>query len=230
MLPLACVALAALNAKAARAATDWENVNARATRTEPDPTRLPAPGTYTLPRIFTAPEGYVLLPDGRTHRLHTLLAGKLSVLSFIYSYCRDPIGCPLAWRTLDHVYAQLRRDRALARQAQLISLSFDPTNDTPAQMSALGGARARDPTVRWRFLTTASVARLMPLLDGFGQDVTVETDARGRPTRTLNHLLKIFLIDADRAVREIYSVATLAPEAIVNDLRTLQIESSRASE
>ena len=78
-------------------------------------------------------------------------------------------------------------------------------------MALYGHAFASDRRVRWQFLTTASVAKLMPLLDGLGQDVTVETDARGRPTRALNHLLKVFLIDARLSVREIYSVATLDP-------------------
>jgi cytochrome oxidase Cu insertion factor (SCO1/SenC/PrrC family) len=91
-------------------------------------------------------------------------------------------------------------------------------------MALYGGERARDERVRWRFLTTASVSRLLPLLSGFGQDVTVETDAQGRATRTLNHLLKIFLVDAQMQVREVYSVATLAPVAIVNDLHTLRLE------
>jgi protein SCO1/2 len=92
-------------------------------------------------------------------------------------------------------------------------------------MRILGGSRVDNSRVRWWFLTTASVARLMPLLEGFGQDVSVESDANGRPTRTLNHLLKLFLVDAARDVREIYSVGTLSPQAIVNDLRTLAGES-----
>jgi hypothetical protein len=64
----------------------------------------------------------------------------------------------------------------------------------------------------------------MPLLEGVGQDVSVEVDAQGRPTRTLNHMLKLFLVDARLQVREIYSVATLDAQALLNDLRTLQIE------
>lgn len=218
-------ALALLLAGAGRgapAATDA--ATPRGARQPVDASRLPAPGSYTLARIQRAPDGEVLGPDGRAQRLHRLLAGRLSVLSFMYTYCRDPEGCPLAWAALEAVHGALQRDPALAARAQLLSLSFDPTNDTPAQMALYGGDRIRDPRVRWHFLTTASVARLLPLLDGFGQDVSVETDARGRPTRTLNHLLKIFLVDADLQVREIYSVATLAPQAIVNDLRTLALE------
>ena len=33
--------------------------------------------------------------------------------------------------------------------------------------------------------------------------------------------MKVFCVDHKRQVREVYSVATLAPQAIVNDLRTL---------
>jgi len=198
-----------------------------AARIEPDVSRLPAPGSYRLPRLFAAPDGEVLDPQGRRLRLSQVLAGRLSVVSFIYTYCRDPVGCPLAWRALDDVHAALLRDAALARQAQLVTISFDPSNDTPQQMRQFGGERIDDPRVRWWFLTTASVPRLLPLLEGFGQDVSVEVDARGRPTRTLNHLLKIFTVDARRQVREVYSVATLAPQAIVNDLRTLAMEATQ---
>ena len=190
----------------------------------PDVSRLPAPGSYDLPRLFAAPEGDVLLPDGRTMKLGRILAGRLSVVSFIYSYCRDPQGCPLAWQALDSVRKALLADPALARRAQLVTISFDPTNDTPEQMRLLGGPRIDDPRVRWWYLTTASVPHLLPLLDGFGQDVSVEHDDQGRPTRTLNHLLKLFTVDSARQVREIYSVATLAPEAIINDLRTLMLD------
>ncbi|EHR68965.1 uncharacterized protein SCO1/SenC/PrrC [Burkholderiales bacterium JOSHI_001] len=185
---------------------------------------LPAPGSYTLPRLGRAPDGEVLDHRGRAHRLHTLLGGRITVLSFMYTYCRDPEGCPLAWAAMDGLHALLAAEPALAARAQLVSLSFDPHNDTPQQMALFGGQRARLAPVRWHFLTTASVPWLLPLLNGFGQDVTVETDARGQPTRTLNHLLKLFLVDARRTVREVYGVATLSQQALHNDLRTLAME------
>lgn len=207
-----------------RAATDAVLPRPAGARPPVDVARLPPPGSYTLPRLQRAPDGEVLTTDARPHRLHQLLGGRLTVLSFMYSYCRDPEGCPLAWRAMESVHDELLRDTALASRSQLISLSFDPTNDTPQQLALFGGNRMKDPRARWLFLTTASVPKLLPLLAGFGQDVSVELDAAGRPTRTLNHLLKLFLVDASLQVREIYSVATLAPEAIVNDLRTLQHE------
>ena len=219
--PLALAVGAALGhaSGAARAATD-----AGATvRAVIDPARLPAPGSYRLPRIMAAPDGEVLLPTGQPARLHRVLRGSLSVVSFIYSYCRDPEGCPRAWAVLETVRAELLRDAALAARAQLVSLSFDPSHDTPEQMRLIGADRMRDTRLRWRFLTTASVPALLPLLRGFGQDVSIDLDAKGRPVRTLNHLLKVFLVDEAMQVREIYSVATLDPQAVVNDLRTLQM-------
>jgi protein SCO1 len=186
--------------------------------------RLPAPGSYTLPRIQRGPDGEVLQSDGRALRLHTALRGKISVLGFMYTYCRDPVGCPLAYRIMVATRDALMRDASLAAQSQLISLSFDPTNDTPEQMRMYGHGQADPARVRWRFLTTASVPKLLPLLEGLGQDVSVETDAHGKPTRTLNHLLKVFLIDPQLWVREIYSVATLDVAALVNDMKTVALE------
>ncbi len=224
----AALALWALGAQT-RAANDTRAGLAQVAQvSQVDVSRLPTPGSYELRRVMRAPDGEVLASSGRPLRLHTALRERLTVLSFMYTYCRDPIGCPRAWQAMEMVHTELKRDTALARRAQLISLSFDPTNDTPEQMRMYGGERLRDGQVRWHFLTTASVPALLPLLRAFGQDVTVETDAKGRATRTLNHMLKLFLIDEALQVREIYSVATLEPQAILNDLRTLQMESARA--
>jgi cytochrome oxidase Cu insertion factor (SCO1/SenC/PrrC family) len=214
------LALPALMAPAARAAGDAAPVPGGP---RVDVQRLPAPGSYTLPRIQRCPDGDVLQSDGRAARLHALLRGRISVLGFMYTYCRDPVGCPLAYRIMVATRDALMADAALAARTQLVSLSFDPTNDTPEQMARYGHGQADPQRVRWQFLTTASVPKLLPLLEGFGQDVSIETDGRGRPTRTLNHLLKVFLIDPQLWVREIYSVATLDASALVNDMRTVRL-------
>jgi len=68
------------------------------------------------------------------------------------------------------------------------------------------------------------MSELVPLLDDFGQDVRVENDGRGRPMRTINHMLKLFLIDRHGIVREIYALDYLHPAMMVNDIETLLIE------
>jgi hypothetical protein len=72
-------------------------------------------------------------------------------------------------------------------------------------------------------LTTEGPRTLVPLLDGFGQDVRVELDTHGRPAGPLAHVLKVFLLDESAAVREIYTTAYLYPEVIMNDIKTLRL-------
>lgn len=221
--------LAALLAMAAgdAAAAQVEPGKALVTRPRQDFVAPPA-GSYKLPPIQNAVDGWVLDGDWVPRRLSNYTRGRLTLLSFVYTYCTDPIGCPLAYQTFVELRERVRAEPLLAGRVRFVSLSFDPTNDTPAQMRAYGGDFARDRELPWAFLTTYSVRFLKPILDGFGQDVEVEVGADGRPTRTLTHLLKVFLIDERGRVREIYSAAFLQPEVMLNDLRTLALEGGAA--
>lgn len=122
--------------------------------------------------MVAARDGTVLSSQGHAQRLHSVLGGGLRVMSFMYTYCRDAEGCPLARAAMEGLHPALLREPDLATASQLVSLSFDPTNDTPHQMRMHGGERIGDPRLAWRFITTASVSALMPLLRGLGQDVT----------------------------------------------------------
>jgi protein SCO1 len=184
----------------------------------------PAPGSYALPPIQPAADGWVLERNWLPRPLSRYTHGALTLLSFVYTYCADPIGCPLAYKTFDTVKRRVLADPALRGQVRLVSLSFDPVNDTPDAMRAYGGENARSADLPWHFLTTYSTRFLKPILDGFGQDVEIELDAKGAPTRARAHLLKVFLLDRDGQVREIYSTAFLHPDVILNDIRTLALE------
>lgn len=189
----------------------------------------PAPATYALPVIQDAANGWVLEGNWLPRRLSGYTHGAITLLSFIYTYCTDPIGCPLAYATFDTVKRQVLADATLRGRVRLVSLSFDPTNDTPKTMQAYGGANARDKRLPWFFLTTYSTTFLAPILDDFGQDVEIELDASGAPTRARAHMLKVFLLDARGRVREIYSAAFLQPQVIVNDIKTLALEAGGES-
>jgi cytochrome oxidase Cu insertion factor (SCO1/SenC/PrrC family) len=190
----------------------------------------PAPGSYALPPIQPAADGWVLEGNRLPRRLSSYTHGALTLLSFIYTYCTDPIGCPLAYATFDTIKRRALADPALRGQVRLVNLSFDPLNDTPEAMRAYGGEHARSTELPWHFLTTYSTKFLKPILDDFGQDVEIELDANGAPTRARAHMLKVFLLDRQGQVREIYSAAFLHPEVILNDLRTLVLESARKSQ
>ena len=187
----------------------------------------PEPGSYVLQRIQRAPDAVLLGSDARPRALAPLVTGKITLLSFFYTYCSDAWGCPFAYTTLSGLRETLLRDPALAQRVRFVNISFDPTNDTPPQLRAYAGALAQDPRFEWRFLTAASMRTLLPLLDSFGQDVSIDNDSAGRPTRTRYHMLKMFLIDPQGDVREIYALDFLHPQVMLGDIRTLAMESVR---
>jgi len=186
----------------------------------------PVAGTYELQRIMAATHGQVLDIDRSTHDLSEFTGGKVTLLSFIYSSCADASGCPYAYMVFHQMQTRLERDPRLAGQVRLVSLSFDPKRDTPEVLALYAGdnAKAGRP-VEWKFLTTGSVRELLPILDGFGQDVFLDMDpATGQHRGTYSHVLKIFLIDRTRTVREVYTTAYLMPDMVYNDILTLLLE------
>lgn len=186
----------------------------------------PAAGSYRLHHIMRAPDGKVLDSDGAAYRLSHFTRGKVTLFSFIYTYCTDAKGCPLAYETLHALKQTIERDATLRDKVRFVSMSFDPRNDTPETMRLYGGSELRDRRgLRWHFLTTRSGADLAPMLDGFGQDVAVAAEQpAGTRVPVLSHMLKVYLIDAAGSVREIYSTSFLHPDLLLADIRTLLME------
>jgi len=156
-------------------------------------------------------------------RLKNYTKGKITLLSLMFTACSDEKGCPLAFFTIDTIKRNLEQTHATDGQVQLISLSFDPEHDTPEVMRAYGGKHVKGGSpVSWHFLTTASRSDVAPILDGFGQDVS--KPASGGSDREMVHVLKLFLVDKQGWVREIYTTSYLVPQVVVNDIKTLLLE------
>ena len=186
---------------------------------------LPAPGTYRLERIMHAPEGRVLESDGSTHRMSEFTTGKVTLFSFIYTYCTDARGCPLAYATMHSLKQSIIADPGLRGKVRFVSMSFDPEYDTPEAMRSYGGEDGRDKRgLLWHFLTCRSGQDLAPLLDGFGQDAQLALRPAGQRAPVYSHVLKVYLLDRHGFVREIYSTSYLNPDVLLNDIRTLVME------
>ncbi len=188
---------------------------------------LPAPGSYQLPAIRPAADGEVLDEQGQTESLHQLLRGKYTLLSFIYSNCQDTNGCPLSSYVLYKIKAALQDQPELADKLQLVSLSFDPERDTPEVMRLYAkNYQYAGPKGVWRFLTTASEQALAPILSDYRQDIQREIAINGKPGTEYAHILRVFLIDPELQIRNIYSVSFLHPDLLLTDVRTLLLEDS----
>lgn len=186
----------------------------------------PAPGSYKLERIQKATEGAVLDVDGKRRRLSEFTQDRVTLLAFMYSSCADPNGCPYALTVMHMVKDELEKLPETRGRVRFVSLSFDPVRDTPQTLALYGnGSNGAGQHLAWDFLTTRSRRELLPILDGFGQDVGVDIDkATGKPVGTYSHVLKVFLIDRKRMVREIYTTDFLLPAMVLNDIKTLLIE------
>src|SRR5262249_42344126 len=155
-------------------------------------------------------------------------SGRPPLPGFISPWCADGRGCPLASQVFPPGRHRVADDAARGDRVRLVSLSFDPARDTPAVMRHYAAGAAPN-GVEWAFLTTERPRSLVPLLDGFGQDVRLELDAHGRPAGPLAHVLKVFLLDERAIAREIYTPAYLSPEVIMNDIKPLRLEDGRAA-
>ena len=184
----------------------------------------PRPGTYRLQKIQPAADATLLDPSGRLVQLAAETTGKITLLTFFYTYCADPIGCPLAYRSLLDVRAGVGRVAGLEQRVRFLSVSLDPTIDTPAAIGNYRDMVSQDSALEWDVLTARSVRDLLPVLEDFGQDASVEQAADGSARRTVHHMLKMFLIDHTGMVREIYTLAFLQPAVILNDIQTLYLE------
>ncbi len=191
--------------------------------------RLPRPGSYALPPLGGAPDGEVVDAIDQPRRLHDVFGGKIVLLSFVYSRCSDVNGCPLSSFVFYQLKSAMRRDSLLAQRLQLVSLSFDPGYDTPEVMKLYAANfRYAGQGGDWTFLTTRSEQELAPILAGYNQDVQRQLDHGGHQQDDFSHILRVFLIDGRARIRNIYSVAFLHADLLLNDVRTLLLEEDRA--
>lgn len=185
----------------------------------------PEPGSYRLPPIRSAADAEVLLDTGERVRLHEVFGDdQLVFLSFIYTVCPDGDGCPLASFVLQRIHRQLQRSSDLAGRIRLVSLSFDPETDSPAVMREYARQFDAQDSEDWVFLTGESIAALQPLLDAYGQAVGRIHDQQGRYTGHIAHVLRVYLIDSRKRIRNIYNVSFLHPDILLADARTLLLE------
>lgn len=179
----------------------------------------PPPGSYVLHRIRRMPDAVLLDTRGRRVRLSQVTRGHVAFVTFAYTRCSDPQGCPLLLDRLFAVHEATRRDPELARDLVIVTISLDPAYDTPELLRAT--EESVDPGgAPWRWLTEESADALAPLLEAFGQPVL-------RTPGHIYHLLRVFLVDREGWIREIYGLGFLDPRVLVNDVRTLLLEEGR---
>jgi len=131
---------------------DWlENVKVIAHAAQPpaaaaNAMHMPSPGEEVPDFAFTN-------QDGKRISLHQF-RGKTLVVTFIYTRCPFPDFCPRMSSNFAEIYKQLGSNASL-ENTELLSVSFDPTHDTPKVLRDYGFsvAHTHDAALfhRWEF-------------------------------------------------------------------------------
>ncbi|GAA4832794.1 SCO family protein [Paenibacillus vulneris] len=165
--------------------------------------------------IKKAPDFKLENIDGKQVGL-TDLEGKSKLVYFFFSTCPDV--CPPTTYSLSKVQDELIKKGVFGDKTAIVSISFDPTKDTIAQLKEFSGRYHADPK-GWYFLR-GDEAATMDLANKFG--VMVVKDQQGNFT----HNNVILLVDKKGDLRTYYNGndADLNIDRIVQDMITLSKE------
>jgi protein SCO1/2 len=156
--------------------------------------------------------------DGREIHLGQF-RGKALLITFIYTRCPLPNFCPLVTHNFAVIHRQLSADPSLYARTQLLCVSFDPENDTPARLRAYGaqylGSDSRQAFSHWEF-ATASRQEIDKMALYFDVGITRGSDG------SITHTLSTTLIGPDGRVAQFYPDNDWTPQRVLADVEHLE--------
>jgi protein SCO1/2 len=123
-------------------------------------------------------------------------AGQTSFVALVYVRCRTV--CLTSAAVQSWLQGEIR-SRDLGGRARLLTLSFDPANDTPDVLAAHARRLDADQDL-WRFATVRTTADLRAMLDLFG--VVVLPDGLGG----YSHNAALFMVSEDGRLSRAYDI------------------------
>jgi protein SCO1/2 len=133
-------------------------------------------------------------------------------MTFIYTRCPMPTFCPLMDRHFVAIQDTLKTDPAL-KNVHLVSISFDPTTDTPPVLKAHAETLGADPDY-WTFLTGDRDE-----IDRFAMRFGVTLTRNPADPLDIAHNLRTAIVDANGQLTKTYTGNEWTPEQILSDLR-----------
>jgi protein SCO1/2 len=173
----------------------------------------PSPRIDLLNAGDAVPDASFVDQDGRRRRFSGF-RGSAVVLTFVYTRCPLPAFCPLMDRHFAAMQPQLAAD-PLLKKVHLVTVSFDPANDTPAVLKKHAQELGAD-LARWTFLTGARDD-----IDRFAARFGVAVTRAPNDARDITHNLRTVIIDSMGRVVRVYTGNDWTPEQILTELKTV---------
>ncbi len=143
--------------------------------------------------------------------------GKVVVMTFIYTRCPLADFCPRMSHNFTEMDKTLQSDPALYKATHLLSVSFDPTYDTPNVLRSYGAAYTgnfvKETFQHWEF-AAPPVAEL-PSMEQFF-DIGVTPGENG----TLQHSLSTVVIGKDGKIVAFYPTNDWTPAEVLADVHS----------
>lgn len=162
-----------------------------------------------LPKLFPLPETKLVDETGRAVNLASM-KGSVTVYDFIFTNCAGT--CPIMTNNMRALTPKVAKDAPV----RFVSISIDPTRDTPAVLAAYAKRVRNDP--RWTFLTGTRQDIVNLSVQGFKLS-TGDPSPGGDP---LLHSSKFAVADKNGIVRGYYDAADgTVPETVAKIVEQL---------
>lgn len=157
--------------------------------------------------------------NGNGKQFNNVIAGKTTVIAFIYTNCPDI--CPMTTHNMQLVDERLLKENVT--NINFIVVSFDPERDTPEALNKFASIRNID-LKRWGFYTgdKTSIEELMDEFEvkAFPSDTSYSSE--GKLRYSMIHTDRISLIDYEGSLRKYYSGSKLNLDELYNDIKKLE--------
>jgi cytochrome oxidase Cu insertion factor (SCO1/SenC/PrrC family) len=166
------------------------------------------------------PDAAFVDQDGRKRRVDAF-HGRTVLLTFIYTRCPFPTFCPLMDQHFKEIQDAMKKDAVLKGRVHLISVSFDPTNDTPPVLKEHARKLMADPNV-WTFLTGT-----VDNVDKFGARFGLSVVRSSTDARDITHTLRTAIIDRNGRLAKVYTGNEWTPMQALADLESVAAANCR---
>lgn len=157
--------------------------------------------------------------NGNEKYFNKVIAGKTTVIAFIYTNCPDI--CPMTTHDMQLVDEKFLKENIT--NINFVVVSFDPERDTPEVLNKFAAIRDID-LKRWGFYTgdKTSIEELMDEFEvkAFPSDTSYSSE--GKLRYSMIHTDRISLIDSEGRLRKYYSGSKLNLDELYNDIKKLE--------